>query len=235
MKSFLVASESDLRSAFIWNSVGGMINAGQSALLLIMISHTNSVNDAGVFALAFAIANLTLAMGKYGMRHFQSSDVTESYSFSEYLASRHITDMMMLLLTMYYIVKGVFFLSYTTEKLMAIILMTVIKLTDSVEDVYHGRLQQLGRLDIAAKCMTVRYVVVIIGISIALMLTRDLNMSLLVGGVFSWAFFFYSYSVFASFLHINGKTSVFERKVWRLLMECIVIAMGAFQIGRAHV
>ena len=42
------------------------------------------VNDAGIFVIAYAIGNLMLTIGRYGIRQFQASDVVEKYSYREY-------------------------------------------------------------------------------------------------------------------------------------------------------
>ena len=40
--------------------------------------------DGGVFTIAYAIGNLMMTIGKYGMRNFQATDVNEKYSYKEY-------------------------------------------------------------------------------------------------------------------------------------------------------
>lgn len=55
-----------------------MLNSFQSVLILMVISRIDPVTDAGVFTIAFAIGNLMLTIGQYGIRQFQVSDVQEN-------------------------------------------------------------------------------------------------------------------------------------------------------------
>ena len=45
---------------FIWNSIGGTLNAGQSVLILMVITRTAGLAAAGVFSIAYATGNLFL-------------------------------------------------------------------------------------------------------------------------------------------------------------------------------
>ena len=46
------------RSSYIWNTIAGLIVSIQSAIMLIVITRTNGLEDAGVFSIAFAISSL---------------------------------------------------------------------------------------------------------------------------------------------------------------------------------
>ena len=144
------------RRAFIWNTVSGMINAGQSALILIFISHFLTHTDAGMFTIAFALANLFSTMGRYGVRNYQVTDVQENSRFGEYLRARlyTVTGAMAIMLAYlaFQAAKGI----YSVEKISVLFVICVWKMIDAVEDVYYGMYQQRGRLDIGAKCYSVR-------------------------------------------------------------------------------
>ena len=66
--------------------------AFQSVIMLMIITRTLNLYEAGVFTLANASANLFLNIGKYGMRNFQVSDVKREYNFREYYISRILTE-----------------------------------------------------------------------------------------------------------------------------------------------
>lgn len=229
MKKFLLGNQSDpLKNSYVWNTLGGMLNAGQSALLLIVISRTNSVEDAGIFSIAYAIACLTVTVGKWGMRNFQVTDVQEKYSYSIYVSSRVITCTFMILLTMYYIFKGVFFSDYTTKKCMVILLLGLLKMLDSIEDIVHGLFQRKGRLDIGAKSMATRYMLLLAVCSVSLYTTHNLIVSLVVSLVSSFFYFIFATTlVFEQF-----KEKVFirltDKRVRMLLAECFSLFVGSF-------
>lgn len=91
LKHFLLNSKNINKSSFIWNMAGSMLMAFQSVIMLMIITRTLNLYEAGVFTLAYASANLFLNIGKYGMRNFQVSDVKRQFNFKEYNTSRIIT------------------------------------------------------------------------------------------------------------------------------------------------
>lgn len=165
------------RSSYIWNSVNAMMSAAQCPVILMVMTRTNGIYDAGIFSIAFAVASLMLHVGQYGLRRFQSSDITERYTFGEYHGVRIITGTAMLLASGVYCVYGLLFRDYSASKFAVIFLVCGLKCIQGYADVYHGRLQQVGRLDIATKASSIRYIIemaVYIGV---LIITRDLLVS----------------------------------------------------------
>lgn len=71
LKHFLLNSKNINKSSFIWNMAGSMLMAFQSVIMLMIITRTLNLYEAGVFTLAYASANLFLNIGKYGMRNFK--------------------------------------------------------------------------------------------------------------------------------------------------------------------
>lgn len=229
MRKFLLGNANNiLRRSYIWNTIGGLLNAGQSAILLIVISRTNSVEDAGVFSIAYAIACLTLTLGKWGMRNFQATDVQEKYDYSIYVSSRIITCILMAGLTLFYIFKGIIVSDYSMDKCYVILLMGLLKLLDAVEDIVHGMFQRKGRLDVGAKCMTIRYMVMLCSCIICLCLTHELVVSLGVSFVLSGIFFLWStFTVYGEFRE-KITISFVDKRVWCLLGECFSLFAGSF-------
>lgn len=146
------------RRAFIWNTASGMVNAAQSAVTLIFISHFLTHTDAGMFTIAFALANLFMTVGKYGVRNYQVTDVREANRFGEYRRARLISVIGALAAMLAYLAfqatKGV----YSAGKIGVIAAIGLWKLIDAVEDVYYGMYQQRGRLDIGARCYALRLI-----------------------------------------------------------------------------
>ncbi len=149
-------------------------------MILMVMTRTNGIYDAGIFSIAFAVASLMLHVGQYGLRRFQSSDINEKYTFGEYHGVRIITGIAMLLASGAYCVYGLIFRDYSASKFTVIFLVCGLKCIQGYADVYHGRLQQVGRLDIATKASSARYIIemaVYIGV---LIFTHDLLISTIV-------------------------------------------------------
>ena len=152
---------------FIFNSLGGLLNAFQSVFVLMVLSR------------------VMLNIGKYGMRNYQVTDVKEKYAYSTYFKSRILTTAAMIVASVAYVVVRNGIEGYTFEKVWVIIFMCLFKAVDSLEDIYFGRYQQAGRLDIAGKCMTVHMLLVILSYVICLVAGMDLLASTIVTTVVS--------------------------------------------------
>lgn len=223
------------RDAIIWNMIGSMIMAFQSVIMLMILTRTLGLLDAGVFTIAYANANLFLTIGKYGMRNFQVSDVKGQFDFEVYKKSRLITSILMMVVSGIYVVYAGNKNGYTLQKSMIIIWMCIFKMVDAVEDVYHGFLQQKGRLDIAGKAMTIRLVITITVFAITVTISNDLLFALIISTVATMALMIYltqcSYKTVRVGEHKNGGSNV-----WKLLRLSFPLFLGnflAFYIGNA--
>ena len=165
------------RSSYIWNAINAILSAAQCPVILLVMTRTNGVRDAGVFSIAFAVATLMLYLGQYGLRRFQSSDINQKYSFAEYNCMRYITCGAMILASLAYCIYGVFFKSYGMEKFAVVFLICMLKVIQAYADVIHGHMQQRGRLDVATKASSTRYIAEMVSYIVMLIITRDLMVS----------------------------------------------------------
>lgn len=174
LKKVLLSSRAPYRDGYLWNTAGSLLNAFQSVFFLMLLTRTADIAFAGVFTIAYADANLFLNIGKYGMRYYQVSDVSGQFSFRTYRNSRILTTALMLAVSAGYTLYAARTYGYTSYKAQVVLWMCIQKSVDAVEDVYHGMYQQRGRLDVAAKCMTLRMLAVIVVFAVTTLLTGDL-------------------------------------------------------------
>ena len=173
------------RSGALWNTIGGTISAGQSAIILIFISHKMGIVTAGIVTIAYAVANLFMTMGKYGMRNFQVTDTGDRYSFGDYVYMRIFSVIAATVISCIYLVLCCNFAGYDFTKSVIIFEVIVLKMTDSLEDVYIGRYQQTGRLDIGAKIMALRLFISTLAICVVVCMGGNIHAALLIGIVIS--------------------------------------------------
>ena len=226
MKKFLLNSKNIERDATLWNMIGGLLNAFQSVILLMVLTRTVGLVASGIFTIAYANANLFLNIGKYGMRNYQVSDVKREFSFREYLTSRWITTIAMVFVSVGYVLYMALFKDYSLEKSQIIIWMCLFKVPDAVEDVYFGEYQKKGRLDVAAKPMALRMIITIALFSVMVVITRDLLISLIittcVTAIIAFVFIRWTYPAFCE------KESHSFKKTGKLLWNCFPVFAGAF-------
>lgn len=235
IKSFLLNSRNIKHDIFFWNMLGSMLMAFQSVIMLVILTHILSLYEAGLFTIAYANANLFLNIGKFGMRNYQVSDINEHFSFQVYCQSRKYTTIVMIITFLSYSVFACLVNHYSTEKFLIIILMCLFKVIDSIEDVFHARYQQLGRLDVAGKALTLRMILSILIFTVSLILTKSLLISLItttiISAIICIIFIKFTYPMFIDHNVISSSQNTFT-----LLKNCFPLFLGnflAFYIGNA--
>lgn len=212
---------------FLWNAVGGVLNAGQSVFLLIVITRVCGLEAAGIFSIAFATGNLFLYLGNYGVRNYQVSDLSEKYSFHDYLRHRLCTVLLMLAAAAVYTAWSAKTGNYSNYKTSCVLAMCVCKAVDCLEEVFEGRYQQKGRLDRSGKLVTFRLLVSIGGMIAVLLVTRDLLTAV-------WWGVFLAAAASALIIWRYRKTAAFERTAFSfsgiagLMRECFPVCAANF-------
>ena len=174
---FLEKSNNVERSAYIWNTLSATMLAMEGPLILAVVSRTNNATDLGILSIAFSIANLMMYVGQYGLRRYQASDIKEKFSFGEYHGMRIVTCALLVIASLAYCIYGRAFIGYSAVKFAVILIICMLKMLVAYSDVFHGNMQQKGRLDVASKSTTIRYTAEIIIFSGMLMQTHDLLLS----------------------------------------------------------
>lgn len=178
IKRSLEKSTNIERDSYIWNFVYSTLSACQSAFILMVVTRTNGLYDAGIFSLAYAVAGLMVLIGQYGVRKYQSSDIEEAYDFAEYFYLRILTCIVMMVTSALYCVWCHVFDNYSMYKALIIFLLCGLKCIQAIVDVLHGRLQQKDRLDIAGKASSIRSIFETTICIVVLIVTRNLTIAI---------------------------------------------------------
>lgn len=199
----------------------------QSAVMLIVITRTNGLVDAGIFSISYAIAGLMLYIGEFGVRKYQASDVLEKSSFADYFTFRIFSCSAMVIVSGAYAAYGLIFGSYTMYKFMIIILVCLIKVVEAFADVFYGRYQQQRRLDVSAKTTVFRIAAGMAACMISLVITQNLLVSVFVWFVVSLITMSLSTLVVASeFCTIEYRFNFTAQKT--IFLSCLPIFLGHF-------
>lgn len=213
--------------SYIWNALAGIINASQSAIIMIVIMQTNKVTDAGIYVIAFAIANLMLIIGKYNIRIYQITDYNNSSDLGAYVGARLTSCSFMLMISLAYVICASSFNSYAMEKSIIVLVMCVMKAIEAAEDVFHGFYQKNNRLDVAGRAFTIRTIFVIMFYSIAYLMTQNLLVSTIIATVISGilAFIF----VAATIENFGGfKFNFHWKDQKKLFKDCFSLFVGSY-------
>ena len=155
---------------YIWNSVA--IGAWGMVFPILSIVATQAVGAerAGMFSMAFVVANLLMIVANFGVRTYQVSDLDERHSFADYQINRVLTcALMMVVGVLYCLIRG-----YGDEMFLLCMGVFVYRMVDGLADVYEGRLQQVDKLYLAGISQALRSIAVLVVFSALLFVTRSL-------------------------------------------------------------
>ena len=67
IKRFLLDNRKIQKDSYLWNMIGSLLMAFQSVFMLMILTRTVGLEEAGRFTIANANVNLFLTIGKYGI------------------------------------------------------------------------------------------------------------------------------------------------------------------------
>ncbi len=136
-----------MQKGYLWNSLASMMTAISSiGVLLIVTRFAGNVVGAN-FSIAVAIINVLMNIGTMNALGYQISDVKEKYVFNTYFKQRCLSVVCMVVSAFFYAIGkyGV------GEKSFIIITYGIYKAINVFCEVFQGRYQQQGRVDIASE------------------------------------------------------------------------------------
>ena len=194
----------------------------------IVVTRIGTVSDAGVLTLALSVGNLLLIVGKFGMRGFQVTDVSNRFSAGTYLKSRIITVILMFSLSVVYLICARKINGFALDKCEDVFYISGIYMTEAFEDVIWGNYQKEGRIDVGAKMFSLRWVVILVGFMLSMMVTGKMAQSLRLCFVLS---------VFVLFIMIHigklmdGFLSIGKIDKWEDVPELFIQTLPFFVMG----
>ena len=227
LKQLFLRSNNIERDSYLWNTIQSIVIATQSAILLMVITRATSLDDAGVFSIAYAIASLIYYIGEFGVRKYQITDVSEKISFRDYHTHRVITCLIGILCGVLYALKGFIIGQYDTYKFTVIIIICVVKVFESYCDVFFARFQQKKRLDVAAKASAYRIILPMVICMITLVISRNMLISMIVWMVLTAIATLTSFVLVApEFCKIEFKFN--KEQFIKITRECLPLFAGSF-------
>ena len=75
--NILLNKKVSLKENTLWYTLGTLCSSCSNVLLMIYVTRILGVDQAGVFSIAYSIAQLMLTIGWFSTRQFQVSDIDE--------------------------------------------------------------------------------------------------------------------------------------------------------------
>lgn len=134
-------------AGFVWNALSGIAAAVSSVLLLMIVRRAAGIDAGAEFSVAVAVANVLINIGTLNNTGLQVSDVTEQFRFPAYRALRAAAVFAMMAAA----VVNDAARSYPASEGRIVLTYCLYRSVYAYADVYQGRYQQKGRMDLAGK------------------------------------------------------------------------------------
>lgn len=143
---------------FIWNTVGSTLASFNSLFFLVAITRIGGEKEAGIFSICVATAFLLYIFAIYSGRNCHITDIKNEIKDKDYIVSRVITCIAMLVISIGFIV----FNQYDTYKNAIIMALCIWKAVEAFGDVFYGVLQKNEKLYIVGQSLVVKSILGII-------------------------------------------------------------------------
>lgn len=211
--------------AYFWNTISSMLNAGMSALLLLVVNRICGTDKAGEFTLAFSIAQLMVTIGYFELRSYQVTDVKEKYSKSDYYTFKVLSCILMVFISVGYISIG----GYTKDKALLIAALCIFKMLDAYEDYFVTLYQSQNLLDIGAKISSIRQSFSMIVFVTSLVLFNNLMLSVVLSIIVSILIIFLLFQR-KTVKKYNINFCFNKQRIKEICLECLPLFIGSYLI-----
>jgi len=159
----------------IWNSIGATISALSSLVFLIIATRINGVVDAGIFTYSFATACLFYTISIYSTRSYQVTNTDNKFMDSDFLFNRLTTCLIMMFVSFIFS----FIREYNLYKSSILILLSLYKCIETIEETLYGIIQKHNLLEKVGKSMTIRSLLSYLIFLIIDLITKNLIISII--------------------------------------------------------
>jgi len=145
--------QDSLRRSFVWILLGNSLYSLAQWFLIVLLVRLATRELVGTFALMLAIAAPVFMTAGMNLRLVQATDSAKRWRLEDYLALRHILNLVAVVITM---AVGAVVLDHTA--LLALAALAAAKAVETVSQTYYGFFQQWERHNYVAHSMIVRSV-----------------------------------------------------------------------------
>lgn len=140
---------------FIWNTIGSTLASFNSLFFLIAITRINGLDDAGIFSITVTTAYILYIFAIYSGRNCQVTDIKGEIKDKDYIVSRMITCIGMLIITVEFMILS----KYDQYKSTILFCLCLWKALEAFGDVFYGVLQKNEKLHLVGKSLVIKSIV----------------------------------------------------------------------------
>ena len=171
------------RKNLIWNMAASVVNAAEAVIVIMVASRVNIREESGMLTLAFSVANLSMMVGKFGIKNYQISHDGFDIEFGRFLRLRLITVLIMIAGVGSFLTFNLLGNRYSVGKSVIILCVCVWYVIEAFEDVFVAHLQADGRLHVGNKLFIFRWTLILSTVVAADIISRNLILALVLADI----------------------------------------------------
>lgn len=181
----------NLRNNIAWSFLGNVVYASSQWAMLVILAKLTSSVEVGQFALGLALTAPFVQVFGLQLRAAQATDARGSYEFSDYLALRLSTVVLMLASV---IATAVLMVDLRRETVLVVVGIAFAKGAETITDIFHGLFQRHQRMKLIAKSGLAKSATSLTAFTLAMYLTHDVAWGV-AALAFAWAAMLVGYDI----------------------------------------
>lgn len=134
--------KNNIKKNFIYNTVGSVLYSMTSLFFMIIVTRVNGLDESGIFTFAFSAACLFWVIGVYSGRVYQVTERDKNITDSDYIYTKIITCMVMLIIGFIYLI----FKHYDMYKFTVMLLLIIYKILNAFAESLYAIIQKKDEL-----------------------------------------------------------------------------------------
>lgn len=143
---------SSLKENVSWTFAGNLAFSAAQWLVIILITKLLGVEELGYYAYGLALVSPIFLFTNLSLRSIQATDTVNRYSFTDFFVFRCFTLMFASLLCLVFITS----VGVETTQGKVVALLAMLKISESLSEVYFGIYQKYERLDLVGRSLIIR-------------------------------------------------------------------------------
>lgn len=221
----MAEKKNTLAQAMVWNTAGNLVYCICQWVITILTVRLDSFGAAGYLSIAMTTSSTFSTIAMFSMRNYQVSDVHGEFKDAEYLGSRVITCVSAMLLCAVFAIN-----SESVYQMLCIDAFMLIRLAESIVDVFHGINQKYDRYDIIGKSYLLRGIATDIAFIAGFIFFKDILIAITLTGIVNVLIVF-AYDARQTSKLESLSVIIKDKHIIVLLKKCTPIVITSFLLS----
>ena len=157
-----------------WTLAGNLAFSAAQWLVIILITKLLGITELGHYAYGLALVSPLFLFTNLSLRSIQSTDTHNKYSFTDFFVFRCFS----LFIACTACVLFIYFSNIESKQSMVIALLAVLKVSESLSEVYFGMFQKNERMDLISRSLITRSVLSILFATLSLLFYKQVELAI---------------------------------------------------------